>query len=549
MRKITISLLSMLMIVNFAYAGGLVTNTNQSAVWARMLIRDASTSIDAVYFNPAGLTKLSDGFYVSISNQSIFQTQTMKINQISNINYNRTNFVGKVTAPIFPDIYMAYKTGKWAFSLGFNAIGGGGGAEFKNGIPMAEVPIAGLVPQFASLGVTGYSLDSYLKGTSMYFGIQAGISYAVTPNVSLYVGGRYNIARNSYTGYLKNIRFITAGGPVVPGPYVQGYADNFNAAYQGLGGLAANSQTSSLTLAQAEQYGVITAAQLQGMEAALGAVGATSNQIGTMKISDLNTNFSPYLNAYATQLSGAAAMLNAALMDQNLDVKQKGTGFTPIIGANLSFLDNNLDIGIKYEFKTKMTLTNTVATDPKTHLQEGFLLGYNGSTPVYMFADGAKTNADIPSYLSIGVRYNLSKVVSLQAGYHLYGDRGTDWTNVKNNIGKDYQEIGLGAEFHVTPKFLLSAGFLNSTTGVNPGYQSDLSYSLTANTVGFGGAYKISDKVTFQLGAYKVYYNPSDYAKVTTSGQEYIGYNETYYKSTWSIAAGLDFRFGKKHKK
>ena len=39
-------------------AGGLVTNNNQSAMFTRLQNRNASTDIDAVYFNPAGLTKL-----------------------------------------------------------------------------------------------------------------------------------------------------------------------------------------------------------------------------------------------------------------------------------------------------------------------------------------------------------------------------------------------------------------------------------------------------------------------------------------------------------
>ncbi len=70
MKKITISLISLLLVTNLAFAGGLVTNTNQSTAWSRMLVRDASTSIDAVYFNPAGLTKLDDGLYISFSSQS-----------------------------------------------------------------------------------------------------------------------------------------------------------------------------------------------------------------------------------------------------------------------------------------------------------------------------------------------------------------------------------------------------------------------------------------------------------------------------------------------
>ena len=45
-----------------SFAGGLLTNTNQSAQFVRMLSRNASTQIDAVYFNPAGLIKLENGW-------------------------------------------------------------------------------------------------------------------------------------------------------------------------------------------------------------------------------------------------------------------------------------------------------------------------------------------------------------------------------------------------------------------------------------------------------------------------------------------------------
>ncbi len=556
MRKFTISLLSMLMMVNFAYAGGLVTNTNQSAAWSRMLVRDASTSIDAVYFNPAGLTKLADGFYVSLSSQSIFQTQTLSVVP-KDFSMNREKFVGDVTAPVFPDFYMAYKTGKWAFSFGFNAIGGGGGAVFNDGVPLAEVPVAATAAQLGAngLGVTGYSMDSYLKGTSAYFGIQAGISYAITPNVSVYLGGRYNIARNSYTGYLKNVAFTTASGSVPANTFMTGVGDQATAgavsattAASGLQPLVTGG-AGDLTFAQAVGATLIDQQTADALEAGLAQLGLSQTQIDAMTISQAQTAFT----AGAATLTQQAAMMYAGaqlLSDQKLDVKQKGAGFTPIIGANFSFLNNNLDIGIKYEFKTNLTLTNTTVKDPSTGLQEGFLMGFDSNgNPEYMYANGVKTNADIPSYLSVGVRYNLGKVVSLQAGYHLYGDAGTGWTDVSNKIGKNYQEYGLGAEFHVTPKVLLSAGYLLSKTGVNQSYQTDLSYSLTANTFGLGGAYKISDKVTLQLGGYLVSYTPQTYKETTKVGGTPVYYNETFKKSTWAIAAGLDFSFGNKHKK
>ncbi len=78
MKKLTLGLLAFLMTFSLAYSGGVVTNTNQSAGWARMLVRDASTDIDAVYFNPAGLTRLGDGFHIGINNQTVFQNKTMK---------------------------------------------------------------------------------------------------------------------------------------------------------------------------------------------------------------------------------------------------------------------------------------------------------------------------------------------------------------------------------------------------------------------------------------------------------------------------------------
>ena len=52
MRKVSILFLAAVFSVNLLFAGGIVTNTNQSAAWVRWLVRDASLGIDAVYYNP-----------------------------------------------------------------------------------------------------------------------------------------------------------------------------------------------------------------------------------------------------------------------------------------------------------------------------------------------------------------------------------------------------------------------------------------------------------------------------------------------------------------
>jgi long-subunit fatty acid transport protein len=63
--------LAALLLAGTIFAGGIVTNTNQSAMYTRMGNRTATLGIDAVYYNPAGLTKLGNGFHFSINNQTI----------------------------------------------------------------------------------------------------------------------------------------------------------------------------------------------------------------------------------------------------------------------------------------------------------------------------------------------------------------------------------------------------------------------------------------------------------------------------------------------
>ena len=65
------------LIAGSVFAGGLLTNTNQSAHFLRNPALDATTEIDGVYTNPAGLTFLSDGFHLSLTNQSVYQTRTI----------------------------------------------------------------------------------------------------------------------------------------------------------------------------------------------------------------------------------------------------------------------------------------------------------------------------------------------------------------------------------------------------------------------------------------------------------------------------------------
>lgn len=546
MKRFTLLFLGFLLSVNFVIAGGLVHNSNHSAAWSRMLARDATTEIDGVFYNPAGLTKLGDGFHISLSNQSIFQTRTIT----STYPYlNNSKFEGKGTAPLFPSVYLAYKTGKFAFSFGVMPIGGGGVVKFSEGVPLMEVPISSMVGAFGETGVTGYSVDMEMKGRSVYWGIQAGVSYAISENVSVFAGARYVMAKNTYTGHIRDITLKTAAGDMRADAFMIGLSEQTAAAavlakdagvsmqpiIDGGGGV--------LTWDQAVAMQVITPEQSAQLQGGLVQFGMDPATVAAMNLAQAQGSYfaiETSLNIQTGELQAGAALMG----DQDGDITQKGNGITPIIGANVSFLDNDLNFGLKYEFQTNMDLVNEVPAG------KGFAIGMNpDGTPIEMFPDGDTTNADIPAMFSIGMDYRIADPFKISIGYHTYFDKNVGWAKPEGEpsvIDKNFWELAVGFEYDITESFLVSAGFLHAETGVNKNYQSNLTYSLSSNTVALGGAYKINDRFKLNLGGYFVFYDSETYNLTDGQFEQSIAYTETYEKSTFAVAVGIDFILGAK---
>ena len=311
MKKQLILITAFASFVTLTFGGGIVTNTNQSAIWVRTLNRDASTGIDAVYFNPAGLTKLTDGIHLSLNNQFIFQSKDVTTD-LSMLYATPKTFYGDVKALLFPGVYAAWKKNKIAISFGFNPIGGGGGAEFKEGLPPFDLMVGSsmlstVIPALngaltgivdvpysvtpATGNVTDYAANIYFKGTSAYLGYQLGASYAINDMISVALGVRYVSAKNTYTGHISDLSVIPATGygtnPMTPGDYLRYIATD------------------------------------------PGEWGLTPLTIGTL----------------TATASGFDGML--ADSDVEVDVEEKGNGITPIVGVNLAFLENKLNIGFK----------------------------------------------------------------------------------------------------------------------------------------------------------------------------------------------------------
>jgi long-chain fatty acid transport protein len=538
MRKLLIFVAAIL-ISGSLLAGGLVTNTNQSAMFTRLQNRNASTGIDAVYFNPAGLTKLGNGLFVSINNQTIGQTKKV----IDNYTYlagTPKEYIGKVSAPLFPGVYLAYNTGKLSFSAGVNPVGGGGGAKYDKGLPSFEMMVADIVPGLASQGIptTQYSADIFFEGTSVYMGYQANIAYKVNDMFSVAAGIRMVSARNTYKGHLRNISInptYPAFGTAYNGSMVLA-SDFFTSGATFLNGLAASSTAAATGLSNVIIGGVPATTPLSAMPAAtvagvtqlLGAAGisATGMNIGTAAAT-LN-GVAPVFTSKANAMSANAA----GTKDINVDAEESGTGFTPILSANFAPTDN-LNIAVKYEFKTSLDLKTEV----------------NNNMGGGIFVQGTKVIADMPALLGVGVEYKPFSKLMIAANMNIYFDQDVDYDGSEslnvNMIDKNFVEYGLGLEYSLTEKLRISAGWTATNTGVNENYQNDQTYSTNTNSFGGGFGYRITPRIDFNAGFQYTFYDKGMKDFTHLLGTIPVPVTETYYKNTWIIGAGLDFSFGK----
>ena len=201
-----------------AEAGGFLTNTNQSVQFVRNPARDAVIAIDGVFSNPAGVAFMPQGAHLGISLQSVHQKRTIDsrfaafATEKDHPGQDKRRFDGKADAPVVPSVQFVYNKNKWSFSGSFALVGGGGKAQFPNGLGSFEAAASMLPILGRDLGIRNYSLDSYMRGRQFYYGVQVGAARKLTDNLSVFAGGRIIYATANYYGYLRNISVGLADG-------------------------------------------------------------------------------------------------------------------------------------------------------------------------------------------------------------------------------------------------------------------------------------------------------------------------------------------------
>ena len=295
--KSILAVVAMVTMVSAAFAGGPMTNTNQSAHFLRSVARGTSLSTDAVYTNPAGVVFMDNGFHIGISDQMAAQTRTITSTYAPfamNGGSDTKQYKGEVFSPFIPSLHFAWKHNRWAVMAGIGVNGGGGSLKFDNGLASFERQFAVLPGAINQLGgsmglsASAYDMNMSLTGKSMTLAFNVGAAFRITDWLSVAAQLRIGVTNNSYVGEIGNIQI----NPSMPN--------------MGLNGQM-------------------------------------------MSASEFFTLAGQMMGQVNPELAAQVAPYAALTADHTLDVKQKGVSVSPIIA--LAFHKGQWDASIKYEFK------------------------------------------------------------------------------------------------------------------------------------------------------------------------------------------------------
>ena len=504
-------------------AGGLLTNTNQNIAFNRNFARVGAIGIDGVYFNPAGVAFLDQGFHLSLNFQNVYQTRQItsafSIPAFANTPYeypftlnggDKTDgskfYEGKASVPILPSFQVAYNKDKWSFQAGFGLTGGGGKASFNEGLPSFERQIAILpalinqqLPTFSTLlgqqetPATSYSMQSYMSGHQYNFGLQLGVAYKINENLSVFGGARFNYIYNKYEGNITNISADVNGNS-------QNLYEYFGSKAKLLTEKAAALQAQAVAAkTQADAYQAQANAATDPTAKAQLQAAANQYAAGAQQAS-----------AGAKLVSAGADKLNSSkelVKDRYVEVSQRGWGITPILG--IDYRTGKWNFAARYEFTTKFNIENNTKRDD-----------------TQKYENGVNTPNDIPGILALGVQYEVLKNLRVMAGYNHYFDKDTRMDNNKQRFLKhNTQEFLAGVEWDINPSVTVSAGGQRTLYGLGDGkYLTDLSFVTSSYSFGVGAKIKVAKNAHLNVAYFFTNYSKftKNYEDAITIGREQV---------------------------
>jgi long-chain fatty acid transport protein len=509
-------------------AQGLYSNTSQSTQYVRMLSRNASTAIDAVYYNPAGLGELADGWHFALNNQVAFQTNTIKSSYplLSNDEYS-----GKMTSPLIPSAFGAYKMGNVVISLGAGVSAGGGKLVCEGGLPAYEIPLSRMIPELAALSklrlqtfnydLSDYEGDTYYEDRTMYSGIQAGVTYLFNEVLSGFAGVRYISGSGTYMGHIFDAQLNVDGDWVYASDWLSGTILPaatlwYNRYYSAAGSVQQliTAGAGSYTIAQVQTAGYITSAQRSTFESYLSALGYSSAQIAAMNMNQIK----PQYTAEATNLNSAITGITTAINDaayKEMNTTQRGAGWTPVLGMNLN-LDEKINVGMRYEFVTRLAVDNNSPHDD-----------------FGLYPDHEAVEIIIPSMLSLGLGYKPMDLLEAQLSFNMIFDKSVNWgLNIRDQVlgiqeirtrevAANTWQLALGLQYDFRNDLALSLGAMTLQPGVSDSFQSEFGYVCSSVTIGAGLEWRINGMLTLDAGIMNSFCQDVDLTYTDEKLQEY----------------------------
>ena len=519
----TVIAAALLAMATTTQAGGLLTNTNQNIAFNRNFARVGAIGIDGVYFNPAGVAFLDQGFHLSRNFQNIYQTREItsafsvpafagtpheypfKLNG-GNPTDGSKSYIGKAAVPILPSFQVAYNKDNWSFQAGFGLTGGGGKASFNEGLPSFERQISLLpalinqqLPTFAALlgqnetPATSYSMQSYMSGQQYDFGLQLGVAYKINEHLSVFGGARFNYIYNKYEGNITNISANVGGNN-------QNLYDYFDSKVKAL-----NEKASAL---QAQAAAAQTQAAVYQAQANAATDPATKAQL--QAAADQYTAGAQKASEGAKKVSAGADKLNSTkedVKDRYVEVSQRGWGVTPILG--IDYRTGKWNFAARYEFTTKFNIENNTKRDDTKK-----------------YENGVNTPNDIPGILALGAQYEVLKNLRVMAGYNYYFDKDARMDNNKQRFLKhNTQEFLAGVEWDINPSVTVSAGGQRTLYGLGDGkYLTDLSFVTSSYSFGIGAKIKVAKNAHLNVAYFFTNYSnfKKEYNDAVVVGKEQV---------------------------
>jgi len=159
----------------------------------------ASGTVDAAYYNPAGLTQLKDGLYIDLGSRTLYLTKTTKGLGVTGASGGSDSKVeSKQWSPAIPNLAVAYKTEKGAFFYTLAVQDGGAGGSWDLGTG-AESICVGL---FAGTPLAGYDdFGRKVDASVFYLGHTIGGAYKLNDMIS--VGAGFRVLQKIQTAEIK----------------------------------------------------------------------------------------------------------------------------------------------------------------------------------------------------------------------------------------------------------------------------------------------------------------------------------------------------------